>query len=146
MWRYLSFYHHCDKFSVHNCFNCKILTIVKNCNICATAWLFKCNQIDLWSIGTLRFFRMWRINLRAVLNRWLLMGLYTLFQAKAEFRSGHGVNQTRWFSPCHCTKLMGKKQDGSLLFLYPAFWSVLLHYSGPALCRQYIVDDRSCRR
>ena len=40
------------------------------------------------------------------------------------------------FSPSPCTKVMGKKQDGSLLFLYPAFWLAqadLLLYSGPAL-------------
>ena len=43
------------------------------------------------------------------------------------------------FSPRPCTKVMGKKQDGSPLFLYPAFWLAqmnLLLYSDPALwCR-----------
>ena len=40
------------------------------------------------------------------------------------------------FSPRPYTKVMGKKQDGSLLFLYPTFWwaqMVLVLYSGPAL-------------
>ena len=40
------------------------------------------------------------------------------------------------FSPRPYTKVMGKKQDGSLLFLYPTFWwvqKVLVLYSGPAL-------------
>ena len=38
------------------------------------------------------------------------------------------------FSPRPCTKVLGKKQDGSLLVLYPAFWLAqmdLLLYSVP---------------
>ena len=122
MWRHPSFCHHCDKFSAYNCDNCKILTIVKNCNICATARLFKCNQIGLWSMGTLRCFRMWTINLRAVLNRWLLMGLFTLFQAQAEFRSGHYFLENCCSAVALVQKQLKKQHGGSLLFLYPACW------------------------
>ena len=52
------FFHNCLKISMHNCeihtigaiFSWKIATFV-------TAQLFKCNWIDLWSMGALRIFR-----------------------------------------------------------------------------------------
>ena len=74
-------------------------------------------------MGVLRFFQMWTTNLRAGLNRGVLMGRLTQIMG-GSFRRGLNSEVVPFllkslFSPRPCTKI--KKQDGSLLFLNPAF-------------------------
>ena len=75
---------------------------------------------------------------------WIEEYQYVDLSRLLEAVSGKGWDQ-KWsdfqldslFSPKPCTKVIGEKQDGSLLFLYPAFWLAqmdLFLYSGPALC------------
>ena len=65
-------YRICHTFSMKNCDNCVIHTIIAmlswNIATFLTARLFKCNWIDLWSMAVLRFFWMWTANHIAGLN------------------------------------------------------------------------------
>ena len=76
VWRLPGFFHNCHKFAMHNC---EILTIVAmlswNIATYVTARLFKCNWIDLWSMGVLRFFWMSTANHIAGLNQRSANGL-----------------------------------------------------------------------
>ena len=78
---------------MHNCDSCEIITIVAilswNIALFVAGWLFKCNWIDLWSVGLMRFFWMWTANHIAGLN-----GLIHKFQARTKFRSGPICNST----------------------------------------------------
>ena len=82
-----------------------------------TAWLFKCNWIDLWSMGVLRFFWIWTANHIAGLNYSSANGLIhpdygRQFQAMAEFGSGRFLTTLAVqpsASTCPCTKANGKK-------------------------------------
>ena len=83
---------------------------------------------------------------RAWLNRGLPMGQSTQIMG-GSFRQGPNSAVVTFqldslFSPRPCTKVMGEKQDGSQIFLYPDFWLAhmdLILNSGPALCYSSIV-------
>ena len=50
---------------MHNCDNCEILTIVAMLSWTISALVTvpgDCNWIELWSMGVLRFFWMWKAN------------------------------------------------------------------------------------
>ena len=108
-----------------HCDNCEILTIVAmlSWNIArfVTTWLCKCNWINLWSIGLLRFYLMWTTNHIAGLNERSANGPIhpdygRQLQARHEFRSGRFFNYTRCSALAPVHKQLGKKQDDSLLF------------------------------
>ena len=100
---------------------CKTLTIVAmlswKIETFVTAWLFKCNWIDLRSMGVLRFFWIWTANHIAGLNYSSANGVIhpdygRQFQAMAEFGSGRFLTTLAVqpsASTCPCTKANGKK-------------------------------------
>ena len=129
-----------------HCDNCEILKIVAmflwNIATFVTAWLCKCNWINLWSIGLLRFYLMWTTNHIAGLNERsanepIHPDYGRQFQARHKFRSRRFFNYTRCSALVLYKSNWEKSRITASYFVYPAFWltrNVLLLYSGKALC------------
>ena len=136
VWRLLDFSHNCHKFSMHNCDNCEIFTVVAmsswNIATFVPGWLFKWNSIDLWSMAVLRYSCMWAANHIAWLNWSTANGLINpdygrQFQATVEFRSGRFFNCMRCSALDPAQKRFGEIQESNLLFFVS--WPERFHYS-----------------